>query len=109
MVLVDDAARQRQPQPPAAGLGGEARIENVPLHRFRHSPAGEGLSTAPLHRQKRNLLKQLGLEDHICEEKTQLRETLEKVLNKDIDYQKVENEIEKLRKQAKNFLCEHAK
>jgi hypothetical protein len=59
--------------------------------------------------RQRNLLKQLGLEDHICEEKTQLRETLEKVLNKDIDYQKVENEIEKLRKQAKDFLCEHAK
>lgn len=54
-----------------------------------------------------NLLKQLGLEDHICEDKTQLRETLERILNKDIDFQEVEKKIEKMRKQAKDFLCEH--
>ena len=59
--------------------------------------------------RQRNLLKQFGLEDHICEDKTQLRETLERILNKDIDYQKVENEIGKIRKQARDFLCEHAK
>lgn len=54
-----------------------------------------------------NLLKQLGLEDHICEDKTRLRETLERILNKDIDFQEVEEKIEKMRKQAKDFLCEH--
>lgn len=54
-----------------------------------------------------NLLKQLGLEDHICEDKTQLRETLERILNKDIDFQEVEKKIEKMRQQAKDFLCEH--
>lgn len=59
--------------------------------------------------RQKNLLKQLGLEDHICEDKTQLKETLERILNKDIDYQKVESEIEKVRKQGKDFLCEHAK
>lgn len=59
--------------------------------------------------RQRNLLKQLGLEDHICEDKTQLRETLEKVLSKNADFQEVEKKIEKIRKQARVFLCEHTK
>lgn len=58
--------------------------------------------------RQKNLLSQLGLEDHICEDKTKLRETLERILNKDIDYQKVEKKIEEVRKQARDFLCEHA-
>ena len=56
--------------------------------------------------RQENLLAQLGLSDHFCKDTNDLYKTMEHVINKDIDYDAIDEKIKKMREESLNFLRE---
>ena len=69
--------------------------------KFVALPAKAGRAT-----RQENLLAQLGLSDQYCKDSKDLYKTMEHVINKDIDFDAIDEKIKKMREESLNFLRE---